>query len=75
MRYDDATGHLASWNKGVLYYTPGEYAGFSVCSSRAGTGINGPDWQPEPRYGDGAPGRGNCPAQILVNDRISPPSR
>lgn len=75
MRYDDATGHLASWNKGVLYYTPGEYAGFSISTSRAGTGINGPDWQPEPRYGDAAAGRGDCAGQILVNDAVAAPKR
>ena len=75
MRYDDASGHLASWNKGVLYYTPGESAGFSISNSGAGTGINAPDWLPEPRYGDAASGRGNCVSQILVNDLVAAPRR
>jgi len=75
MRYDDATGHLSRESNSILYYTPGEYAGFSICTSSAGTGINGPNWQPQPRYGDAAPGRGNCTAQILVNDGVAPPPR
>jgi len=75
MRYDDANGHLSKTSSSVLYYTPGESAGFSICTSGAGTGINGPDWQPQPRYGDAAPGRGNCTAQILVNDGVAPPAR
>jgi hypothetical protein len=75
MRYDDAVAHISHSNPTVLYYHPGEYAGFSICTSPAGTGINAPDWQPEPRYGDAAPGRGNCIKQILVNDGVAAPGR
>jgi hypothetical protein len=75
MRYDDATGHVSRSSPNVLYYTPGESAGFGLCTSGAGTGINGPDWQPQPRYGDAASGRGNCVAQILVNDGVAAPRR
>ena len=75
MRYDDATGHASRSSPSVLYYTPGEYAGFAICTSGAGTGINGADWQPQPRYGDAASGRGNCLGQILVNDGVAAPRR
>jgi hypothetical protein len=75
MRYDDASGHLKKGDPSTLYYTPGESAGFSICTSGAGTGINGSDWMPQPRYGDAASGRGNCTGQILVNDAVAAPRR
>jgi len=68
MRYDEARGHLKRGTNNVLYYTPPEDAGFSICTSGAGAGVNGPDWRPQPRYGDAASGRGNCVSQIMVND-------
>ncbi len=75
MRYDDARGHLKNGAPNVLYYTLPEDAGFSICTSGAGTGINGSDWLPQPRYGDAASGRGNCVGQILVNDGVAAPRR
>jgi len=75
MRYDDARAHLKNGTGNVLYYTPPENAGFSICISGAGTGINGSDWQPQPRYGDAVSGRGNCVGQILVNDGVAAPRR
>jgi hypothetical protein len=75
MRYDDANAHRAKGIPNTVYYTPGEHAGFGLCTSGAGTGINGPDWDPQPRYGDAASGRGNCRSQILVNDGVAAPRR
>jgi hypothetical protein len=75
MRYDDANAHYAKGIPNGVYYTPGEHAGFGLCTSGAGTGINDPNWDPQPRYGDAASGRGNCRSQILVNDAVPAPRR
>ena len=75
MRYDDADAHYVNGNPNGVYYTPGEHAGFGLCTSGAGTGINASDWEPQPRYGDAASGRGNCTGQILVNDAVPAPRR
>jgi hypothetical protein len=75
MRYDDARGHLSKTSPNTLYYTPPEDAGFSISTSGSGTGFNGPDWQPQPRYFDAASGRGDCMSQILVNDGVAAPRR
>ncbi len=75
MRYDDANAHFSKANPNAVYYTPPEGAGFGLCASGAGTGINGADWQPQPRYGDAASGRGNCAGQVLVNDAVPAPRR
>jgi hypothetical protein len=74
MRYE-ANAHYIKGNPNGLYYTPGEHAGFGICTSGAGTGINGPNWDPQPRYGDAALNRGNCRGQILVNDAVPAPRR
>jgi len=39
-----------------------------LCESRDGTGINGPDNPYGPRFGNAHINRGNCKAQICVND-------
>jgi hypothetical protein len=75
MRYDDADAHYVKGNPKGVYYTPGEYAGFGLCTSGAGTGINDSHWDPQPRYGDAVLGRGNCRSQILVNDAVPAPRR
>jgi hypothetical protein len=75
MRYDDATAHLKKGSNSTLYYYPSEHAGVALCASSAGAGVNGSGWQPEPRYGDSAVGRGNCSTQILVNDAVAAPRR
>jgi hypothetical protein len=75
MRYDDANAHYVNGNPNGVYYTPGEHAGFGLCTSGAGTGITDPNWDPQPRYGDAASGRGNCRGQILVNDAVPAPRR
>lgn len=38
-----------------------------LCASAAGTGVNAPSHQPEPRYGDAAAGA--CRRQLVVSDR------
>ena len=46
---------------------------WALCESPAGTGYNAA-WfdDPQPRFGDAMTGRGNCAAQICVNDGVSP---
>ncbi|HET8733472.1 MAG TPA: hypothetical protein VFM45_06830, partial [Anaeromyxobacteraceae bacterium] len=39
-----------------------------LCASPAGTGVNAPSHQPEPRYGDAAVGA--CRRQLVVSDRF-----
>ena len=76
MRYDDAHGYKPEAGPAnARYYPPSESAGFGLCSSGAGTGINNPDRDPQSRYGDAASGRGNCLGQILVNDAAAAPRR
>ena len=76
MRYDDATGHASRMGpERALLYAPESTRVSAICTSGAGTGINGSDWQPQPRYGDAASGRGNCLGQILVNDGVAAPRR
>jgi len=43
----------------------------AFCTDPHGTGVNAPGHRPQSRYGDAAPGRGNCAGQLLVNDRYS----
>ena len=73
MRYDDSSGYFSSSDGSTVYYTPGEPAGASLCTSAAGTGINDSERTPQARYGDAS--RGNCLRQILVNDKIPAPRR
>jgi hypothetical protein len=47
-----------------------ERAGLQLCRLPAGTGINDPSRQPQPRYGDAAPTRGACAASIIFNDAL-----
>jgi hypothetical protein len=75
MRYDDSSGYFSKAAPGTIYYTPGEAEGISICTSAAGTGINDAGRSPQPRYGDAAPGRGNCIKQVLVNDAVPAPRR
>jgi hypothetical protein len=75
MRYDDASAHYKTGDPGTLYYTPREDSGSSLCTSADGTGINGSDWSPQPRYGNASFGLGNCTGQILVNDKVAAPRR
>ena len=75
MRYDDSSGYFSKADPRVIYYTPGEAEGLSICTSGAGTGINDANRSPQSRYGDAAFGRGNCIKQVLVNDAVPAPRR
>jgi hypothetical protein len=44
-----------------------EPVGYRICASRTGTGINAASPGPS-RYGNAAPGRGNCKGSIKVSD-------
>jgi hypothetical protein len=46
--------------------------GFEICQRPAGTGVNGPDRQPQPRHGDAT--HGACASKIVVND-LAPSKR
>jgi hypothetical protein len=74
MRYDDSSGYFSATDARTVYFVGREDSGDGICAARAGTGINGPR-TPQPRYGDGAPGRGNCQGQIMVNDTVAAPAR
>ena len=56
-------------------FIAGESAGAAICSQTAGTGVNEKDREPQPRYGDAAPNRGNCASQVLVTDAVTAPTR
>ncbi len=71
MRYENATAVQVYRQKDARYrlFGQGEKYGFTFCSSSKGTGVNAPgDSFDHPRYGDAAPKRGNCIAQLCVND-------
>lgn len=74
MRYYFATAYPVK-GKTKTYYVvrPGENrAGRSVCQSPAGTGANASSHEPQSRFGDSAPRRGNCFGDICPNDAIPP---
>jgi hypothetical protein len=77
MRYDNARGYLPQPRVPFTRYRfrPGEAAGLTLCTSGEGTGVNEAGRFPQPRYGPAATGRGNCRAQILVNDQVPAPRR
>lgn len=76
MRYYFANFYQSQADKGALYWiAPGtEPVGFDICHYSIGTGINAPDRQPQPRYGNTHGLLGNCFAYISPND-ASPPRR
>jgi hypothetical protein len=67
MRYD-VSDTVASQDsiRYRLWDTP--KSGLTFCSSARGTGVNAPDYKPEPRYGDADKGQGNCIGQFSIND-------
>jgi hypothetical protein len=76
MRYDTSGGYIAKGKQGEnARYKVTEVSGMQLCSGSAGSGVNDANRSPESRYGDAAPGRGNCRGQILVNDAIPAPQR
>ena len=74
MRYDESNAYVSK-NDPNLRYTVRETTGYQICRRESGTGVNEAGRTPESRYGDAAPGRGNCAGQVLVNDAVEPPKR
>lgn len=72
MRYDVARGYIRDLNiylirTNQLYR---EVSGINLCNSTIGTGVNKAGRKPMPRYGDAAPGRGDCIHQFCVSDKF-----
>lgn len=90
MRYNIAFAYPSASEPNVRYLTNGELVGTGLCSSAAGTGVNGRR-SPQSRYGsaatpanggldaNGEPNvkqpRGDCEHQIRVNDLENAPER
>jgi hypothetical protein len=72
MRYPDANAYIAPGKPIDCRYLPGPASWVkrdALCASPAGTGINAPDHEPWPRYGDAT--EGNCKKQIVVSDKYA----
>lgn len=72
MRYDCAKGYVVGDLRYCTLFYGAEPVGQGYCVSPAGTGVNAPDHRPQCRYGDAAPGRGDCTSQLCVNDAYEP---
>lgn len=76
MRYYFANAYPINGKTDAFYLVrPGpeaNRAGRELCRHPAGTLHNASTHQPQPRFGDAAPGRGGCFAQICPNDAIPP---
>jgi hypothetical protein len=70
MRYDTAHAYRSKADPNEFYvYWDQEVWGDRLCASAEGNGCNSPTHQPQSRYGDAAPGRGNCLHKFVVNDK------
>ncbi|MFN8355022.1 MAG: hypothetical protein U0Y10_11280 [Spirosomataceae bacterium] len=73
MRYDVANViYRADGNYYLIKNRPGTYAeltGTTLCNTPNGTGVNAFGFLPRPRYGKADAGRGNCKAQVVINDK------
>ncbi|HWA29327.1 MAG TPA: hypothetical protein VG734_26995 [Lacunisphaera sp.] len=75
MRYNNASAYARGNTRYFLKNAEGvnrvakEIADIALCDSPRGTGVNSPSFMPRPRYGDAAPGRGNCKSQVCVSDK------
>ena len=67
LRYNLAEYYAGAANDRVWQHNGVESPGFSLCESKAGTGVNASGHCPEPRYGDATVGC--CKTQLCVNDR------
>lgn len=71
MRYDRNSAHLKQGQPNarviIQHAVNPEPVGFHICTSRTGTGINAASPGPS-RYGNAAPGRGNCAEKMKVSD-------
>ncbi len=78
MGYEVAEASIGSPNFQLRYVGwGGEFgpAATRLCSSPVGTSTNDPTRIPRSRFGDAAPGRGDCLHQILVTDAVVAPRR
>jgi len=75
MRYDIADSYVSIHNPSHRYVGIKEIQGAGLDSSAQGQDVNLLTRLPQPRYGSAADGRGNCRAQILVNDMVGPTPR
>ncbi len=75
MRYNNAAAYARGNVRYFLKNAEGvnrvakEIAGIALCEAARGTGVNAAAFEPRPRYGDAAEGRGNCKAQVRVSDK------
>jgi len=76
MRYDNANAYQAGSVTYYMNHAPGTFAelsGITLCDKPVGDGVNDQRFKPRSRYGDAdtasVPARGNCKAQLCVNDR------
>jgi hypothetical protein len=71
MRYDIARGYIKDGNNVYLVRAAhyAELSGINLCNSTIGTGVNKRSHVPMSRYGDAAPGRGDCIHQFCVSDK------
>ena len=75
MRYHVSKAYPSSTDPRVRYELLREPVGDGLCTTGEGNGINARGHRPQPRYFSAAPKRGNCAAQIRVNDRGTAPVR
>jgi hypothetical protein len=68
MRYATAAAYAHPSNPGDRFLSFYETQGSSMCLSREGTGVNAATRQPRPRYGPAT--RGDCVAQVCVNEDV-----
>jgi hypothetical protein len=74
MRYFFANAYQSAKDTSAYYISAAgtEPTGTDLCPSPAGTGVNGPNHSPQPRYFDAATGRGGCQNWVCVNDNNAP---
>jgi len=74
MRYFFANAYPSTGSSSTFYLSASgtEPVGSNLCTSPAGTGINGPGHKPQSRYGDAASNRGACRSMLCVNDVYAP---
>lgn len=75
MRYDTARWHVRGVSTERFLNSTPEVVGTTLCTATSGTGVNASDHSPAPRYGGAADHRGNCKAQLCLNDRHFHPRR
>jgi len=74
MRYFFSNAYQSVFDSSTYFMVSAgtESPGRALCKSPAGTGINAPDHQPQPRFFDAANLRGACQTWVCVNDKYAP---